>query len=372
MSGSVQWTSHHLKGLVREQVSYSPIIREADVLPMADGLGIWDAWPVQERDGRPWVLDTGETLWMALASPRFVDPDERHAHARIHLFLRQDAAWKHMGPAMPDGFAPGSREWSGSAVMDTDNDILTLYFTAAGRRGETVLTFEQRIFSAEASPHLQHDGMRFTNWRNLQEIISRDPTYYMATEGDQGTIGTIKAFRDPSYFRDPADGRHYLFFSGSLAGSQSSFNGVVGVAAAPANAPSDWQLLPPVISADGLNNELERPHVVHRGGLYYLFWSTQSHVFNPAGVGPTGLYGMVSAHLLDGWEPINGGGIVFANPLQAPAQAYSWLVLPDLSVTSFVDQWGTDAASATPRRFGGTFAPFLKLRLQGSSAELED
>lgn len=368
---SANWTSRHLERLVDERVSYAPLICEADVVPLADGLGVWDAWPVQERDGRPWVLDTGETLWTALAAPRFDDPDERHAHARIHLFLRQDAGWKHLGPAMPEGFAPGSREWSGSAVMDAGSQTLTLYFTAAGRRGETALSFEQRIFSAEASPHLQHGGVRLTNWCNLREIITRDPAHYMATEGDHGTIGTIKAFRDPGYFRDPADGCHYLFFAGSLAGSQSAFNGVVGVATAPADAPSDWQLLPPVISADGLNNELERPHIIYHDGLYYLFWSTQSHVFNPASVGPTGLYGMVSTSLLDGWKPLNGSGLVFANPPQAPAQAYSWLVLPDLSVTSFVDQWGTDA-SVSPRRFGGTFAPFLKLRLDGSTAKLED
>lgn len=70
---------------------------------------------------------------------------------------------------------------------------------------------------------------------------------------------------------------------------------------------------------------------------------------------------MVSDALLTGWRPVNRTGLVFANPDEAPAQAYSWFVLPDLSVTSFVDDWGDD----TGRNFGGTFAPFVHLRLAG-------
>jgi len=192
----------------------------------------------------------------------------------------------------------------------------------------------------------------------------------MATDGAQGGPGTIKAFRDPAYFRDPVSGSHYVFFAGSLAGSRSAFNGVVGAAVAGGDPVDDWRILPPLLSADGLNNELERPHVVHHGGAYYLFWSTQVHVFDPAGpTGPTGLYGMVSDRLDGGWEPLNRTGLVFANPPQAPAQAYSWLVLPDLSVTSFVDDWGP-IDGARGRRFGATFAPDLRLRLDGAAAML--
>ena len=52
------------------------------------------------------------------------------------------------------------------------------------------------------------------------------------------------------------------------------------------------------VSADGLKTELERPHVVRHTISIICFWSTQSHVFDPAGpTGPTGLYGMVSGSL---------------------------------------------------------------------------
>ena len=133
--------------------------------------------------------------------------------------------------------------------------------------------------------------------------------------------------------------------------------------------PTGWRLMPPIISADTLNNELERPHVIRQDGRYYMFWSTLQHVFDPAGpTGPTGLYGMVSDNLLQGWQPLNGTGLVFANPREAVAQAYSWLVLPDLSVASFVDDWKPGAN----RSFGGTFAPFLRLKLRGDRALIDN
>ncbi len=349
--------------------SVAPVIGKADFARVAAGLDIWDAWPVQLADGSPADIGNGISLWMALGAPQFDDPDERHGHARIHLLQRRGGQWTHLGPAMPDGFSPGSREWSGSAVLDPATGVVTLYFTATGQRGEAELTFRQRLFRARADI-AQGQMIGLSGWRDLEEIVACDPRFYMPSDGGEGTIGTIKAFRDPAYFRDPADGQSYLLFAASAAGSQSSFNGVVGLAAACDATLDRWQVLPPVISADGLNNELERPHAIVHEGLYYLFWSTQRHVFNPDGpTGPTGLYGMVSGSLLEGWQPLNGTGLVFANPAAAPAQAYSWLVTPDLAVTSFVDDWG-EAGARSGRRFGASFAPDIQLQLEGTRAQI--
>ncbi|MBO9711729.1 MAG: glycoside hydrolase family 68 protein [Sphingomonas sp.] len=351
----------------------APLIGEGDFKRIADDLDVWDAWPVQQRDGHPAALEDGTTLWMALGAPRFPDPDERHGHARIHLLARRGEDWRHLGPAMPDGFSPGSREWSGSAVLEPDGTTLTLYFTATGRRGEPTLTFEQRLYRAIATLDRESDkSPRLCHWRDLQEIVVRDPVLYMASDAGAAEVGRIKAFRDPAYFLDPASGAQYLLFAASLAGSSSEFNGVIGAAIAGDVEGKEWRILPPLVSADTLNNELERPHMLQRDGLYYLFWSTQRHVFNPEGpMGPTGLYGMVSERIDRGWRPINGTGLVFANPPEAPKQAYSWLVLPDLSVTSFVDEWGAGESYSGPRRFGASFAPMLRLVLSGDGAWLD-
>lgn len=365
------WRTTHVAAIGSILAHAAPLIGSTDLSDVLPDLGLWDAWPVQDDDGSVHVLADGASLWMALAAPWFDDSDDRHAHARIHLLLRDAAGWRDLGPAMPDGFAPGSREWSGSAIIDNDGKGLTLYFTAAGIRSEAQPSFGQRLFQAKARLVEQSGAPHLTDWRDLHESVPLDERFYMDPLNGGGGIGTIKAFRDPGFFRDPATGEGWLFFTGSRAGSTSAFNGVIGAARAAGDVAGDWRIVPPIVSADGLNNELERPHVVHHRGLYYLFWSTQAHVFDPAGpIGPTGLYGMVSDNLRTGWRPLNGTGLVIANPAEAPRQAYSWLVLPDLSVTSFIDDWGHGADYAGPRRFGGTFAPFLALSLADDRATL--
>lgn len=365
-----RWTADHLRDLSPTSINYAPVIGGDDFARVGDDIDIWDAWPVQDATGEPVVFAQGITLWMALGSPHFDDPDERHSHARIHLFQREGNDWLHLGQVMPEGFSPGSREWSGSAVLEPDGRRLTLYFTAAGVRGEAALGFLQRLFLAEARLQGGPGTYKFVEWGGLREIVERDPAYYMASDSGGCGPGKIKAFRDPAYFRDPNSGLHYAFFAGSHAGSASAYNGVIGAAVAPADNVADWKILPPLIDADGLNNELERPHVILHAGKYYLFWSTQTHVFDPEGpMGPTGLYGMVADSLEGDWQPLNGTGLVFANPPEAPAQAYSWLVLPDLGVISFVDNWG-QLPGTGPVRFGASFAPEIRLALDGAIATI--
>ena len=102
--------------------------------------------------------------------------------------------------------------------------------------------------------------------------------------------------------------------------------------------------------------------------LYYLFWSTQAKVFSPgSGDWPTGLYGAVAKSLVGPWRLLNKSGLVAANPPEAPAQAYSWLVLPNRTVTSFVDRWG----DPYDNNFGGTFAPFVTLVLNDDRVSLK-
>jgi levansucrase len=134
--------------------------------------------------------------------------------------------------------------------------------------------------------------------------------------------------------------------------------------------PAGWSLRPPLLVAEGINHELERPHVIVHASSYYLFWSTQRHGFDPAGTAPTGLYGFAAPALAGPYTPLNGSGLVLRNPPAQPDQAYAWLVRPDLDVVSFVNYRGaaTDDDPARARAgFGGTIAPVLRLHLDGTA-----
>ncbi len=337
------WTAAHVASLAPGAWPEAPLIDAACCRPVVPGHWLWDFWPAQDDAGDVVTIEGGE-LWFSLSAPHSSDPLDRHGAARIRAFHRQGGHWRDLGNAMPDGWSPGSREWSGSAVVRGDR--LTLWFTAAGRRGEPVLSFEQRLFETHAiltpgiltpgivTPGILTSGPGFAHWTMPAELVASDGGWYDFARDMVGSIGTIKAFRDPAWFRDPLDGTEYLLFTASVARSAFSHNGAVGIAVL---HDDQWRLLPPLVTAEGVNNELERPHIVVIGGRYHLFWSTQSIVFAPGLTAPTGLYGMVAQRMAGPWQPIAGSGLVLANPADAPAQAYSWLVASDRSISSFVD-----------------------------------
>jgi levansucrase len=365
------WTAQHIALLHKQSLPALPLITSAQATPLLANIDLWDMWPVQTRLGAIAQI-MGGVLWMVLSAPQMGDPGLRHFHARIRVLHERAAGgpqgWRDLGPALPDGFGPGGREWAGSALLEGQE--LTLFYTAAGMPN-AVGGYQQRLFATTGQ--LQNTG-HIRHWSTPQELVIADGHYYQPANQSEGVPGKIKAFRDPAFFCDPADGSAYLLFTASLAASLSAYNGAVGLARQQGGS---WSLLPPLISADGLNNELERPHMIVHQGCYYLFWSTQNSVFNPDGpCGPTGLYGMVAKTLSGPYEPLNGSGLVLCTPRQEPSQSYSWWVLPSLEVVSFIDHWGLRGRSIAGNpvlaraSFGGTPAPRVRLALSGSSATL--
>lgn len=373
------WTGDHMSALRPGQANTIPAFSREQCAARLPGLDIWDMWPVEDMDGFAHTFARG-WLWFALAAPVLPDPEDRHAIARIHLLLQSadGSGWVDHGPAFPDGHTPGSREWSGSALYDPGQQRVLCWFTAAGRRNEALASFEQRLFFTQGHLHWRGDAPAIENWTRPEEAVAADGEVYLRVRGSEGGAGTIKAFRDPCHFRDPAGGGHFLFFTASKAISGSAWNGVIGVAHSLDGPQGPWRLLPPLVDADGLNNELERPHMRMVDGEYYLFWSTQRKVFaDDAPRGPTGLYGVVGSSPLGPFRPINGNTLVAGNPDEAPWQAYSWWVLGDGRVTSFADLpgLGPDAApgdaGARRRAFGGSPAPWFTLRLKGDTSRIQ-
>jgi levansucrase len=353
-----------------------PTITAVQVAPAIDGVDLWDSWPLQTPDGAIARI-SGRELWMALSAPFDPDPMQRHHLARIRLLERVGDGWRDYGNLLPEGFSPGSREWAGSAIYDADAQSVTLFFTAAGRRGEAMSSFEQRVFQTTGIFQNGFDSAKSIAWSDPIESFCADDAIYVRVDQAEGEPGKIKAFRDPAFFKDPMDGGEYLLFTGSLKRSKSEYNGAVGVAKAENKERTRWSLMPPLVTADNLNNELERPHIIFHDDSYYLFWSTQQCTFAPDGPdGPNGLYGMVSSNLFGPYRPLNGSGLVAANPQAEPYQAYSWTVLQSLSVVGFIDYWGlggrsvSDNVELARQQFGGTFAPPFRLRLDGDAAEI--
>lgn len=362
------WTPEHVSRIEEQDYPAVRMISEHQARPLLPGILLWDMWPVQLSDGSIAEVDGG-SLWMALGAPDRSDPGLRHFEARIRLLRLRGNQWRDLGWALPDTDYAFEREWAGTALLK--GQTISLFFTAAGLADHPG-GYQQRLFETHGT--LQADG-HIADWSDLRESVVNSGAFYELADQQEGEPGKITAFRDPAYFCDPADGQEYLLFTASLAGSASEYNGAVGIARR--SGKDGWELLPPLLHADGVNNELERVHMVARDGRYYLFWVTQSGTFDPAGpIGPTGLYGMVSDRLFGDYEPINGSGLVLANPHEEPSQTYSWHVTKELLVSSFVDHWGlkgrrlADNPALSAASFGGTPAPFVRLTLDGNRAGL--
>ncbi|MEV4804307.1 glycoside hydrolase family 68 protein [Nonomuraea sp. NPDC049421] len=366
-----RWTSRHLDLPAESAGDTAPVIGAASVRRILPGHDLWDLWPIQEENGATSVLE-GRELWMALSAPALGHPESRHDQARIRLLGKIREQWEDLGDAFADGASPGSREWSGSAVRRPDGTV-SVFYTAAGRRGEARPTYRQSVIETRPALVAGGGGIALRQDAGHREVLRSDGRTYLPADETDGVPGRIRAFRDPGWFRDPADGRDHLLVAASTAW-KGGFTGAIALAE---RRGGTWSLLPPLIVADGVNHELERPHVVVHDSWYYLFFCTQRHAFHPAGRAPTGLYGFAAPSLRGPYEPLNGSGLVLRNPSTAPDQAYAWLVLPDLRVVSFVNYLcgaGVDPRSAGAAQaracFGGTLAPTLTLTLDGTSTSI--
>jgi levansucrase len=260
------WTRQQLSLIQSHALPQAPLIGAADAAPVVPGLTLWDIWPVQLDNGDVAAVQGG-SLWVVLSAPRRDDPDVRHNEARMRLLLRTNGTWQDCGNLLPDGLSPGSREWSGSTRLDPATGTVTLWFTAAGHRGKSPSDFEQRLFHVTGTLDLSGAQPRVINWRGLTQSVFNDGKHYVDLAKNQGIAGRIKGFRDPYWFRDPATGQGCILFTGSKPTqlSRSDYDGVIGIAAEQADG--SYTLLPCLIDADGLANELERPHIFVRDGL---------------------------------------------------------------------------------------------------------
>lgn len=348
------WTPAHVAVIRPAEAATVPLSAHVSRPIGGEHRYYWDMWPVQAADGTIARLG-GREMWMALSATDGGDPGRRHFEAEIRWLERNEGGWIDRGPVLPPQSRPYEREWAGSALFDDGR--LTLFFTGAGV-AERPGGYQQRLF--EASAPVGADGTVGEWTRPRPSIVGLTPEY-CAADAHEGEPGRIKAFRDPAFFRDPVGGHDYLIFTASLAATSSLFNGAVGIARRDADG---WVLLPPLVHADAVNNELERAHMVFRDGRYFLFWVTQRATFAPnLTAGPTGLYGMVAEHLAGPWRPLNEGGLVLANPESDPNWSYSWFVSAEGIVASFVD----DRAG---HGFAGAPAPLLQLDFAGENVRL--
>jgi levansucrase len=357
---------------------------------MTDQVWIWDTWPLTNIQTQPLTFKGWKVIF-SLTAPRNIPFGDRHWQARIGFFFSKTgtaADWQYGGPLFPPGFSKGSREWAGTAIL-TGTNTVNAFYTASGRDngGINNTDFEQRLAMSKGTIHADSNGVWFTGFRDHRIIAEPDGVQYQ-TQEQSASGGIIYAFRDPFVFRNPADHKVYAVFEGNTAGvagdyvcqprdlgplpeglvvppDAKNFTGNIGLMKATDNTLTKWKLLPPLLSANCVNQQTERPHLVFRDGKVYLFTISHMFTYAPGLTGPDGVYGFVGPSLRSDYKPMNGSALVLGNPPDAPVQQYSHEVLPNLMVQSFIDTVPTSSGGV---RFGGTLARTTQLAIDGSNS----
>ncbi|WP_426284058.1 glycoside hydrolase family 68 protein [Burkholderia ambifaria] len=394
---------------------------------------VWDTWPLADLRANQLSYKGWEVIFSLTADPHAgYTFDDRHVHARIGFFYRKtgipasqrpaNGGWIWGGHLFPDGssirvFGPTvpitqNAEWSGSARLTSGANV-SLYYTALAFNKTSPngpdITPPQAIIT-RADGHIQADDKHvwFTGFDDHKALLQPDGNYYQT--GAQKNI--YNSFRDPYVFTDPAHpGKTYMVFEGNTGGQRGArtcteadlgyapndpykedLNAVmnsgavyqkanVGLAVATNPQLTEWKFLPPILSANCVDDQTERPQIYLSNGKYYLFTITHRSTYATGVDGPDGVMGFVGNGIRSDFLPMNkGSGLVLGNPtdLTQPVgfpfaldpnqnprkfQSYSHYVMPGGLVESFIDAIG-------PRR-GGTLAPTVKVNINGTSTAVD-
>ena len=387
--GDRQWTRWRdtwADGIERTDGTVAPPAGLPETEPAPDH-HVWDSWPLRDRSGEIATIDGWQVL-ISLTAPATVTPGDRHDIAEHRYFISRDGReWIDRGPVFGDD-ALGTRQWAGSALYD-DGDLYCFY-TAAGDTDIEELSYKQRLAVGHGGSINTSDEALTIEGSWSHEILFEPDGEWYETQAQSGAM--TYTFRDPWFFEDPETGRTHLLFESNTPTAvddcggrrdQQAFNGCVGLAVSPSGDPLDWEFRPPIFDSVCVNQEIERPHVVHYEDRYYLFVSSHVDTFAPGLAGYDALYGFVSDSLAGDYRPLNGSGLVVTNPASAPFQAYSWLAVrhgEELLVSGFLNYPDFDggvigdlaalSGEAQRQRFAGTLTPTLRLAVDGDETRI--
>ncbi|MFI8712748.1 glycoside hydrolase family 68 protein [Brevibacillus brevis] len=382
------WSRQQAEKVALTKETTAPPV-DLDFKLVAPDQWVWDTWPLQNRDGSLATVK-GYRVAFALVAPRSLGWGERHTQASIGMFYSKNGKdWTYAGIPYNKNKALGHMQWAGTAMLDEKGKV-HLFYTATGDKNNWdesrwAQTAEQRIAKTTFDIGADKDGVHLTNEGEHKIILEADGKYYETIDQFKGNI--ITAFRDPFFFQDPNTGKEYIIFEGQAGGGYSLkpenigdeeyrkthsvpagaelYNGNIGIAEVLDHDITKLKLLPPLLESVGANHQMERPHVVVNGDDYYLFTISHTFTYAPGLTGPDGVYGFVGKGLRSDYKPMNGSGLVIGNPAENGYQAYSWMVLPNQQVISFINEPKDENGEV---KFGGTFSSTLKVNLEGDKS----
>ncbi|MDO4458399.1 MAG: glycoside hydrolase family 68 protein [Ligilactobacillus murinus] len=338
-------------------------------------LEIWDSWPVQ--DAKTGYVSNWNGYQLVVAMMGIPKTSDSHLYLLYNKYGDNNFDnWKNAGSIFGYNETPLNQQWSGSATVNSDGTI-QLYYTRVNTADGS---FHQTI--ATTTVVLSHDDqdVKIERLENDHALFDGDDFHYQSHDQWDKTryLGPDNtALRDAHIVEDNNGGRYLVFeastgnenyqgqhqiynmtnYGGDMAYNVKSMfdilndedmktratwaNAAIGILKLDDNEkyPQVEKLYTPLISANMVSDEIERPNVVKLGDKYYLFAATRlNHGTNVKAwtkadqtVGDNVLMvGYVSDELTGGYKPLNGSGVVLTASVPANwrTATYSYYAVP--------------------------------------------
>jgi len=338
-------------------------------------LEIWDSWPVQ--DAKTGYVVNWNGYQMVVAMMGIPKTSDSHLYLLYNKYGDNDFSnWKNAGSIFGYNETPLNQQWSGSATVNSDG-TLQLYYTrvntADGSFHQTLATTtvvlshddndikierlenDHALFEGDDFHYQSHDQWKKTNTQGPDNTALRDAHIVQDEQGNRYLVF------EASTGNENYQGQHQIYnmtnYGGDMAYNVKSMfnilkdqdmktratwaNAAIGILKLDDNEknPQVEKLYTPLVTANMVSDEIERPNVVKLGDKYYLFAATRlNHGTNVMSwskadqtVGDNVLMvGYVSDSLTGGYKPLNGSGVVLTASVPANwrTATYSYYAVP--------------------------------------------
>ncbi|RMX26690.1 levansucrase [Limosilactobacillus reuteri] len=375
-------------------------------------LDVWDSWPVQ--DVRTGQVANWNGYQLVIAMMGIPNQNDNHIYLLYNKYGDNELShWKNAGPIFGYNSTAVSQEWSGSAVLNSDNSI-QLFYTRVDTSDNN--TNHQKIASATLYLTDNNGNVSLAQVANDHIVFEGDGYYYQTYDQWKATNKGADniAMRDAHVIEDD-NGDRYLVFEASTGlenyqgedqiynwlnyGGDDAFNikslfrilsnDDIKSRATWANAaigilklnkdeknPKVAELYSPLISAPMVSDEIERPNVVKLGNKYYLFAATRLNRgsnddawmnANYAVGDNVAMVGYVADSLTGSYKPLNDSGVVLTASVPANwrTATYSYYAVPvagkddQVLVTSYM----TNRNEVAGEGMDSTWAPSFLLQI---------
>ena len=371
-------------------------------------LDVWDSWAVQNP--RTKLVENWNGYQLAVAMMGVPGKNDSHLYLLYNKFGDNNLQnWKNAGSIFGYGLDELDQQWSGSAILNSDGSV-QLFYTKVDTRDHG--KNHQKI--ASITLNLGHDSEKvwINSTENDQVIFEGDGYHYQTFDQWNATNRGADniAMRD-AHIVEEEDGSRYLVFEASTGtenyqgahqifdlsnyGGDSNFkvksllqilkNGDITSRATWANAaigilklngdekkPKVEKVYSPLITANMVSDEIERPSLVKLDGKYYLFAASRLnrgsnddawYAANTAVGDNVVMVGYVSDNLLGGYKPLNNSGVVLTASVPADwrTATYSYYAVPvkgyndRILVTSYMTNRGEVAGKGNNATWGPSF-----------------